>query len=400
MAGRRAISSPIFYSALLACGLIGLYYGVELASPLVRKWVEQWRLSQSLRSADARARLGTVLLMAQKDPALTTPYLIKATGDADVEVRVAACRVLASRANHGPLLLSTLSRAADDAREEVRAEVARILGRIVAGSTVREKQGQASRPPPAPDITTEAAALLDRLLKDPKGDVRAAAAEALGEGGPGPAPRELVAAAADADRGVRLAVARSLLRRNGPDDPTLARLLCELIADPGPIADRFQILRMVQGTTRETQDRALRSLADLIPHVDSAILPDVIACLGESGPLARSALPVLEKLLDAPEPSTRASATMAVLAIDEKPTPRILSALLEMIASKDLPQDWRMDALGRIREAKPASLASVTPALIRQLGDKSPDIRRSALELLSAIIEDTPAEMPAATGGK
>ncbi|MGC8639951.1 MAG: hypothetical protein ACP5XB_08765 [Isosphaeraceae bacterium] len=94
MAGRRAISSPIFYSALLACGLIGLYYGVELASPLVGKWVEQWRLTRSMHSVDARSRLGTVLMMEHLDPALTTPYLIEATGDADVQVRVAACRVV------------------------------------------------------------------------------------------------------------------------------------------------------------------------------------------------------------------------------------------------------------------------------------------------------------------
>ena len=112
---------------------------------------------------------------------------------------------------------------------------------------------------------------------------------------------------------------------------------------------------MVQRATTETQDRAIKSLAGLLPHVDPAILPDVIACLGESGSQARAALPVLEKLLDAPEPGTRASAALAMLAIDEKPTPRILAALLDMVASKDLPQDWRMDALGRIRGGKAES---------------------------------------------
>ncbi|MGC8639952.1 MAG: HEAT repeat domain-containing protein, partial [Isosphaeraceae bacterium] len=197
--------------------------------------------------------------------------------------------------------------------------MAQVLGLIVAGSKVREDQGQASRHSQAADMRAEATALLVRLLKDRKSEARAAAAEALGECGPGPAPAELVAAADDADRGVRLAVVRSLQRRNGPDDPTVARLLCELIADPGPIADRFQVMKMVQATTWETQDRAMRSLAGLVPHADPAVLPDVIACLGESGPPARSALPVLDKLLDAPEPSTRASAALALLAIDAKP---------------------------------------------------------------------------------
>ncbi|MGC8639573.1 MAG: hypothetical protein ACP5XB_06805, partial [Isosphaeraceae bacterium] len=83
-----------------------------------------------------------------------------------------------------------------------------------------------------------------------------------------------------------------------------------------------------------------------------------------------------------------------------KPTPRIIKTLLEMVACKDLPHDWRMDALGRLRETNPKALARATAALIRQLGDQSPDIRRSAIELLSAIIEDAPAEMPATTGAK
>ena len=80
--------------------------------------------------------------------------------------------------------------------------------------------------------------------------------------------------------------------------------------------------------------------------------------------------------------------------------PESSSVLVEMIASKELSQDWRMDAMGRIREANPKALAKATPALIRQLGDKSPDVRRAAAELLMAIIEDTPAEMPAAAGEK
>ena len=91
---------------------------------------------------------------------------------------------------------------------------------------------------------------------------------------------------------------------------------------------------------------------------------------------------------------------MAILAIEEKPTPRILAVLVDMITSKDLPEDQRLDAVGRIREANPQSLSRATPALIRQLGDKSANVRRAAAELLMAIMEDTPAEMPAVIGEK
>ena len=115
--------------------------------------------------------------------------------------------------------------------------------------------------------------------------------------------------------------------------------------------------------------------------------------------MRRFALPTLDKLLDDPEPGTR-HAALAILAIDEKPTPRVIAALLKMIASKDLPQDWRADAVERIRESSPKNLAQATPALIRQLGDQNTDVRRTAAELLMAIIEDTLAEMPVPASGK
>ena len=91
---------------------------------------------------------------------------------------------------------------------------------------------------------------------------------------------------------------------------------------------------------------------------------------------------------------------MAILAIEEKPSTRALAVLLEMISEKDLPQDWRNDALGRIRELNPKALSKATPGLILQLGDSSADVRRTAVELLQMIIEDTPAEMPAPAAGK
>ena len=115
---------------------------------------------------------------------------------------------------------------------------------------------------------------------------------------------------------MRLAIAEALLQLNGPDDATAAKLLCDLIADPGPVADRPQILRVLQRTSETTQDRAMGVLAELLARVDPAVLPDVIACLGEAGPRARAALPALEKLLDDREPGTRAAAVMAILAMD------------------------------------------------------------------------------------
>ena len=68
--------------------------------------------------------------------------------------------------------------------------------------------------------------------------------------------------------------------------------------------------------------------------------------------------------------------------------------MIEMIADKTLSQEWRMDMLGRIKETAPAALAKATPGLIRQLGDSNANVRHAALELLTIIIDDTPAQMP------
>ena len=276
---RRAISSPVFYSALVACGMVGLYYGVELAAPHVKRWVEQWSLGRQMRSANDQVRVNAVLSMQNMPPDLTTPYLIDAVKDPSVVVRIAACRILAMRDTPDELLIPVVAAEAGNASDEIRVDAAQVFGQILARSTQNRKA--AGTGPSA--AGAKAAAILCQLLKDSSSEVRAEAADSLGED-LGPAPAELVAAADDADRAVRLAVARSLMRRNGPDDPTAARLLCTMVAEPAPIADRFLILKMLEKMSAKVHDRAIRALADLVPRVDPAVLPDVIACLGESGP--------------------------------------------------------------------------------------------------------------------
>ncbi len=142
------------------------------------------------------------------------------------------------------------------------------------------------------------------------------------------------------------------------------------------------------------EQRTMLALVELLSHADPAVQPDVLACLGEAGPHAHVALPALEKLLDDPEPGTRASAVRAILEIEDKKNPRLTAVMLEMIADKALAQEWRMDILARIKETAPTALAKATPGLIRQLGDGNSDVRRAALDLLSIFIEDTRAEMP------
>ncbi len=85
---------------------------------------------------------------------------------------------------------------------------------------------------------------------------------------------------------------------------------------------------------------------------------------------------------------------MAILRIEDQNNPRLNAVMVQMIADKSLPQEWRSDMLIKIKETAPTTLAKATPGLIRQLGDSDTNIRRSAMELLSLIVEDIPAEMP------
>ena len=104
---------------------------------------------------------------------------------------------------------------------------------------------------------------------------------------------------------MRLEIARALLRINGPGDRTAAGILTRLVADLEPVGDRSLAMNVLLQASEETRNKAMLALGELLSHADLVVQPDVLASLGEAGPQARVALPVLEKLLEDPEPGTR-----------------------------------------------------------------------------------------------
>jgi hypothetical protein len=290
------------------------------------------------------------------------------------------------------------------------------------------------------------------MLKDPSSRIRAEAAGALGEFGPDPAlVADLTAAAGDDDRAVRLAAARALIKINGSDDPTAARTLVALVASPDAVPDRLQVLQAVRTMSEAVQDRTVAALVGLLSHGDPDIVPDVIACLPEAGARARAALPALEALLNDPEPGLRAGAGMAIVAIEGREhgqalldgasggmsmgggagmgmsmammsrsagmgmsggagtaspasagpvNPRVVSVLVRIVADAGVQEDMRANAIGMVMGIDPAALAKVTPDLVRQLAVRDPNVRRTAVNLLSMIIDVAPVELPAASGPK
>ena len=284
---------------------------------------------------------------------------------------------------------------------------------------------------------------LRRLLKDSSSGVRAEAAASLGELGPDPsAAADLATATGDDDRAVRLAAARSLVKINGPDDQAAARTLIAMVADPGPVPDRAEVFQVVRALSDAAQDRAAAALAGLLSHGDPAVIPDVLACLPMAGSRGKAALPALEAMLNHAEPSLRAAAGMAIVAIEGdadiqslvnggpsgmsmammgaggaggmgmggagmappptgiKANPRVVAVLIRILGDPGITPETRANALGWTQTIAPAALAKATPGLVRQLADPDPNVRRTALDLLSMIIGETPVELPAATAAK
>ena len=204
----------------------------------------------------------------------------------------------------------------------------------------------------------------------------------------------------DGDRDVRLAAAKALLAVNGPGDPSAARVLVALIADPEPVGDRHQVLAALAAAGAETREQAVAALAGLLTRADPSVLPDVIDCLAAAGPVAKSALPTLEGLLKNKDANVRGSVGIAVAAIEGKGSPRAVKVLVGLVSDAEVPTGWRLAALESVREANPSALAGATPDLIRQLGDTDAGVRVAALEMLSQIVLDTRAELPGPAGGK
>jgi HEAT repeat protein len=428
---------PLLYAALLAWGLVAIFACVETGAPMLQRWLEARRLAYRLQSADPDTRWAALTHLEPNDFTSVRSYVIQALQDPIAKVRVSASRILANHGTELPRVIPVLSAGAADQDVTLRCEAVACLGRVLA---------QLAHPRPGVDarssgqesgLTIESLEVLYRSLKDQSSDVRAEAARAVGVAGPAiSSTGALVAAADDPERSVRQVIAEALLQLNGSNDGTAAKILCELIADPGPVADRPRVLSILQRTSDATQDQAMKALASLLSHAEPAVLPDVIACLGEAGPRARAALPALEKLLDDSEPTTRAAAVMAILAMDgpepgmaamgmramglgpmmsggmaaagatsetsstARQSPRVLAVLLEMITEKELPQEWRSDAFGRLKELAPAMVSKATSGLIVQLGDPSVEVRFAALELLQMILQDTRAEMPGPAAAK
>jgi HEAT repeat protein len=439
----------LFYSTLVVALLAGIYAAVLNLEGLGRAFDERREaasLAEGLRSTDPAAREQAAKRLVGKGSEVSMPIFWEAARDPRGEVRALAFRSMVEGGGDPSRLFPALIAATADGHEFVRLESARGLGQLTRSLSLLKGLRSPSGTPGG--LTTaqrdDSVRTLRRLLKDPSSLVRAEAAGVLGDFGADPsACTDLAAAAGDDDRAVRLAAARSLLKVHGPGDRTAARALIAMLGDPGPVPDRPEILRVIKGMSDAVQDQAVAALVGLLSRGDPAVIPDVLACLPMAGPRAKAALPALEAMLDHAEPALRAGAGMAIVAIEGgedipgavnapsagmsmamvggggmggaagmsmmsggagivpsasvgKANPRVVAVLVRILGDAGVPPEMRANALGMAQAMAPAALAKATPDLIRQLADPNPNVRRAALDLLSVIIDATPAELPAA----
>lgn len=199
---------PFTYAALLAASLAVLYSGVQVAVPKVEDWLEQRRIYDLLRSPNVKTRQRIVESLDKHGPAFARPFLLEAIGDPSFDVSITACRLLANQDADPRPLIPVLSAAANDEKVNTRDEAARILGRILARAASEARAASGSPASPAMQVRSQCIAILYRLLTDRVDNVRATAAESLGDVGiDATVATELVAAAGDSDRDVRLAIA-------------------------------------------------------------------------------------------------------------------------------------------------------------------------------------------------
>ena len=450
---RRRLFGPLFYSTLVLTLLVAIYDVVlnapqwfESASKALGERRAVRSLADSLRAADPASRESAARRLMAMGPDLYKPIMRDAAGDPRGEVRALAYRLLVEGWSEPSEVVPMLTAAAGDGEELVRLEAARGLGRLAQGGRIRA--GSGSLPgAPAPAQRDNVLRTLRRLLKDSSSLVRAEAAGPLALFGPDPViAGDLAAAVNDDDRTVRLAAAQALLKVNGPDDPAAARALVAMVASPDAVPDRQEVLRVIRTMGDAVQDRAVAALVDLLSRADPDILPDVIASLPEAGPRAKPAVPALEALLEHAEPGLRAGAAMAILAIESPEdfralqasapggmgmatmsgmsggglmvmgpiagagatdpaaevhaNPRVVAILARIVGDAAIVPESRQNALGMIRMAGASAVAKTSSELVRQLADPDPNVRRTAVELLSQIIDVAPASLPAASGAK
>jgi HEAT repeat protein len=392
---RRKAFGPLFYTTAAFAAVL---LAIRAAASIVVAW-DEW--SRERQEAQALREL------------------VAATRDGNGEVRANALRSILETTKASRSFLDRPSRVhellplfvagASDPDDEVRVEAARAIG-LVINVSAHAEQGDAA---PTRHDRKDCFRALRHLLRDPSPFVLDAASVeieafagargASGFEGKDEVVAELTAVLSDPDRERRRVAAKTLLSiQNGRCSACIDALL-SLLADPKPIGDRPEVARILNRYHEE--ERASKALAGLLGSGDEIVLSEVLATLESLGSGARAAVPAIEPFLDSKDFSLRTAATKAIMRIegngdDGRPTLRVIAIAAKVVADPEFPIDWRVTAVEMVLGSNPAALSHAAGVLTMQLASDDPAIRRSALDLLSMLIDQVRPEPPRPASGR
>ena len=319
-----------------------------------------------LKDADADVRLAVVETLSPmgqygvENPEDIVRALAAAMNDADPRVRRKAAFALAGFGEAGEIARDDLIRRLDDPDAEVRAYAANALW--VMGRSARKGLGR-----------------LYALLDDPSQMVRGRALGAVASIDPKDArlAPSIIAAAKDADGGVRLA-ATGMLYLAGP---SAVPALIAALRDGDPMV-RFEATK----GCRELGPAAARAapfLADALHGNADAMYASVVAqALGRvGGPDAADAVPELRRIMARPgNASLRSECALAVWRLDPARVDEVLRVMTSLLG-EPLTAYYAANTLGEMG----AAAAPAVPHVILVLDAELDDVRMGAAVALGRI---------------
>lgn len=345
------------------------------------------------------------LLQFRAEPRQAVPLLLELLADADADMAEAAAQYLPNMASTDPAVRKALLAALKHPASKVRVGVAGALGGLVRLGGPGE----------------ECIAALTEALGDPDNpEVRAAAANALGQVGPRarPAVPALVRALDDKSDAVRLAAARALSQLDPeaarPAIPTLVRLVGmrepqhygahEVLQKLGPDGING-LIQALQDRDKQLRRAAAYGLGDLrvrgraaVPALKAALRDDdplvralAGAALMRHDPRAEGARDAWLAGFDSTDLYVREQALQTAMHLGPRAKDAV-PALARLAADAD---DWKMqsNALSTLASIG-AGAKGALPALARLLKEGRPEVRDLAAHALGRIGTRDPALIP------
>lgn len=380
------------------------------------------RIKEGLESTDPAERRTAAQQIGTLPQALAKPLAVKALGDEDNEVRIAAAKVSAKlripgasdivsawladsdarlrlaaceviRSNPTERSVTALGRVLSDPSQDVRMAAAQAMGRSGSPDAVSLLLGHLDDN--SPEVRAEVATSLGRLgdgravlplvgrVQDTSAEVRRRVARALGDLRDTRALSALVRALSDANTDVRVEAALAL-GRIGSDEATVAlapHVQASASASQGgpPSSETSLALRQAAvralgriGSPRAT-DLLIGALETDRPDAGRTPARDALVAVGpkatksivtalEGSPSARTAVGLVQALAAIGDVST-APAIVRAMQRGTVAAPSALSALATLEAEQSL------------------------PAVLELIADASPDVRRAATRAALALID-------------